>query len=143
MLLFAIGKPMAYHGKFAVKRTAKSTLANYGKLSRAKHRGKKRSPASQKRTANNCIFTFPIVKATHCLPQYFSLLINKRKMAHLPIFAKKIGKTAINHGLTFLYPFGESGKNAVFCQKISLLAIDHFSVASVSWSSRPLALTAN
>ena len=31
VLHFAIGKPMAYHGKFTVKRTAKSTLANYGK----------------------------------------------------------------------------------------------------------------
>ena len=41
VLHFAIDKPMAHHGKFAVKRTVKSTLANYGKLSRAKHRGKK------------------------------------------------------------------------------------------------------
>ena len=72
VLHFAIGKPMAYHGKFAVKRTAKSALANYGKLSRAKHRGKKRSPASHKRMANNGIFTFHGVKASHGLPRYFS-----------------------------------------------------------------------
>ena len=79
VLHFAIGKPMAYHGKFAVKRTAKSTLANCGKLSRAKHRGKKRSPASHKRMANNGIFTFHGVKASHGLPRYFSLQINKKK----------------------------------------------------------------
>ena len=49
VLHFAIGKPMAYHGKFSKKRTAKSTLANYGKLSRAKYRDEKRSPASYKK----------------------------------------------------------------------------------------------
>ena len=92
VLHFAIGKPMAHHGKFAVKRTAKSTLANYSKLSHAKHRGKKRSPASHKRMANNGIFTFPSVKASHGLPRFFSLLINKRKMAQLPLFAKKLEK---------------------------------------------------
>ena len=70
VLHFAIGKRIVYHGKFAVKRTAKSTWANYGKLSRAKHRGKKRSPASHKRMANNGIFTFPGVKASHGLPRY-------------------------------------------------------------------------
>ena len=89
MLHFAIGKPMAYHGKFAVKRTAKSTLANYGKLSRAKHRGKKRSPARHKRMANNGIFTFPGVKASHGLPRYFNLQIDKK-----------------------------NGKSAAFCQKM-------------------------
>ena len=76
VLHFAIGKPLAHHGKFAAERTAKSTLANYVKLSRAKHRGKKRSPASHKRMANNGIFTFPSVKASHGLPRFFSLLIN-------------------------------------------------------------------
>ena len=40
VLHFAIGKPMAHHDKFAIKRMAKSTLANYGKLSHAKHCGK-------------------------------------------------------------------------------------------------------
>ena len=40
VLHFAIGKPMAHQGKFARKRMAKSALANYGKLSRPKHRGK-------------------------------------------------------------------------------------------------------
>ena len=89
VLHFAIGKPVAYHGKFAIKRTAKSTLANYGKLSRAKHHGKKRSPASHKRMANNGIFTFPSVKASHGLPRYFSLQINKK-----------------------------NGKSAAFCQKM-------------------------
>ena len=89
VLHFAIGKPMAYHGKFAVKRTAKSTLANYSKLSRAKHRGKKRSPASYKRMANNGIFTFHGVKASHGLPRYFSLQIKKKP-----------------------------GKSAAFCQKM-------------------------
>ena len=69
MLHFAIGKPMAYHGKFAVKRMVKSTLANYGKLSRAKHG-----------IANNGIFTFPGVKDSHGLPRYVSLQINKKKM---------------------------------------------------------------
>ena len=128
MLHFAIGKPMAHHGKFAVKRTAESTLANYGKLSRAKHRGKKRSPASHKRMANNGIFTFPSVKASHGLPRIFSLQINKRKMANLPLFAKNscfldIGKTAVNRGLTVLYPFQRKrqkmlffAKNAIVCQ---------------------------
>ena len=83
-------KPMAYYGKFAVKRTAKSTLANYGKLSRAKHRGKKRSPASHKRMANNGIFTFPGVKASHGLLRYFSLQINlKKKTTNLPLFARR------------------------------------------------------
>ena len=72
VLHFAIGKPMAHHGKFAVKRTAKATLANYGKLSRAKHRGKKQSPASHKRMANNGIFTFPSVKASHGLPRFLA-----------------------------------------------------------------------
>ena len=67
---------MAYNGKFAVKRMAKLTLANYGKLSHAKHHGRKWSPASHKRMANNGIFTFPGVKASHGLPQYFSLQIN-------------------------------------------------------------------
>ena len=89
VLHFAIGKPIAYHGKFAVKRTAKSTLANYGKLSRAKHRGKKRSPASHKRMPNNGIFTFHGVKASHSLPPYFSLQINKKKTANLLLFAKR------------------------------------------------------
>ena len=89
---FATGKPMVHHGKFAIKRMAKSTLANYSKLSHAKHRHKKRSPASHKRMANNGIFTFPSVKASHGLPQYFSFLINKRQMAHLPLFAKKLEK---------------------------------------------------
>ena len=79
---------MAHHGKFAVKRTAKSTLANYGKLSLAKHRGKKWSPASHKRMANNSIFTFPSVKASHGLPRFFSLQINKRKMANMLLFVK-------------------------------------------------------
>ena len=65
VLHFAIGKPVAHHGKFAVKRTAKSTLANCGKLSRAKHHSKKWSPASHKRMANNGIFAFPSVKASH------------------------------------------------------------------------------
>ena len=59
---------MAHHGKFAVKRMAKSTLESYGKLSHAKDHGKKWSPASQKRMANNGIFTFPSVKASHGLP---------------------------------------------------------------------------
>ena len=72
VLHFAIGKPMAHHGKFAVKRTAKATLANYSKLSRAKHRSKKRSPASHKRMANNGSFTFPSVKASHGLPRFLA-----------------------------------------------------------------------
>ena len=42
VLHFANGKPMAHRGLFATKRMAKSTLVNYGKLSTAKHRGKKR-----------------------------------------------------------------------------------------------------
>ena len=103
MLHFAIGKPMAHHGKFSVKRTARSTLANYGKLSRAKHRGKKRSPASHKRMANNGIFTFPGVKASHGLPRFFSSLIKKNGTS--ATFCQKIGKTTINCGLTVLYPF--------------------------------------
>ena len=90
VLHFAIGKPMAYHSKFAVKRTEKSTLANYGKLSRAKHRSKKRSPASHKRMANNNIFTFHGVKASYGLPRYFSLQINKKRKANLPLFAKRV-----------------------------------------------------
>ena len=89
VLHFAIGKPMAYHGKFAVKRTAKSTLANYGKLSRAKHRGRKRSPASHKRMANNGIFTFHGVKASHGLPRYFSLQVNKKNPGKSAAFAKR------------------------------------------------------
>ena len=72
VLHFAIGKPMAHHGKFAVQRTAKATLANYCKLYRAKHRGKKRSPASHKRMANNGIFTFPSMKASHGLPGFLT-----------------------------------------------------------------------
>ena len=72
VLHFAISKPMAHHGKFAIKRTAKATLANYGKVSRTKHRGKKRSPASHKRMANNGIFTFPGVKASHSLPRFLA-----------------------------------------------------------------------
>ena len=71
VLHFAIGKPMAHHGKFAIKRTAKSTLANYGKLSHAKHRSKKWSPRSHKRMANDGIFTFPSVKASHGLTRFF------------------------------------------------------------------------
>ena len=102
--------PMAHHSKFAAKGTAKSTLANYGKLSHAKHCGKKRSPASHKRMAKNSIFTFPSVKACHGLPRFSSLQINKSKMANLPLFAKNscfldIGKTAVNRGLTVLYLF--------------------------------------
>ena len=89
VLHFAIGKPMAYHDKFAAKRTAKSTLANYSKLSRTKHCGKKRSPASHKRMANNGIFTFHGVKASHGLLRYFSWQINKK-----------------------------NGKSAAFCQKM-------------------------
>ena len=54
-------------------------MENYGKLSLAKHRGKKWSPASHKRMANNGIFTFPGVKASHGLPRYFSLQINKKR----------------------------------------------------------------
>ena len=116
MLHFAIGKPMAHHGKFAVKRTAKSTLGNYGKLSRAKHRGKKRSPASHKRMANNNLFTSSSVKASHGLPRFFSLLINKRKMANLPLLPK-IGKTAVNSGLTVLYPFRRKRRKCCFLPK--------------------------
>ena len=127
MLQFTIGKPVAHHGKFAVKRTTKSTLANYGKLSRAKHRGKKRSAASHKRMANNCIFTFPSVKANHGLPRFFSLQISKRKMVNLPLFAKyscflDIGKTSVNRGLTVVYPFRRKQQKCwVFCQKHAIV----------------------
>ena len=126
MLHFAIGKPMAHHGKFAVKRTAKSTLANCGKLSRAKHRGKKRSPVSHKRMVNNGIFTFPGVKASHGLPRFYSLQINKRKIAYLPLFAKNscflgTGKTAVNCGLTVLYPFGRQRQNAGFLPRNTIV----------------------
>ena len=64
-------------------------MANYGKLSHANHRGKKRSPASHKRMANNGIFTFLGVKASHALPRYFSLQTNKKNPANLPLFAKR------------------------------------------------------
>ena len=56
------------------KRTAKSTMVNYGKLSRAKHRGKKHQPASHKRMAKNSIFTFRGVKA---VTVYCSFLVCK------------------------------------------------------------------
>ena len=88
--VFVIGVPMAYHGKFAVKRTAESTLANYGKLSHAKHRGKKRSPANYKRMANNCIFTFHGVKASHSLPRHFSLQINKKNPGKPAAFCQQM-----------------------------------------------------
>ena len=91
VLHFAIGKPMAYHCKFAVKRTAKSTLANYGKLSRAKHRGKKRSPASYKRMANNGIFNFHGVKSSYGLPRYFRLQINKKSSKSAAFCQKMLG----------------------------------------------------
>ena len=103
MLHFAIGKPMAHHSKFAVKRRAKATLANYGKVSRAKHRGKKRPPASHKRMANNGIFTF----SSESQPRFtavFSLLINKEKW-QICQFLPKNWKNAVNRGLTVLYPF--------------------------------------
>ena len=128
VLHFAIGKPVAHHGKFAVKRTAKSTLANYGKLSRAKHHGKKRSPASHKRMVNNGIFTFPGVKASHGLLRFFSLLINKRKMANLPLFAKN-WKNRSKQRLDSPLHFWQKAVKMLgffFGQKMPLFANDHF-----------------
>ena len=87
VLHFAIGKPMAHHGKFAVKRMAKSI----GKLWQTQLRKtpwQKRSPASHKRMSNDGIFSFPGVKASHGLPGFFIFQINKRKMANLPLFPK-------------------------------------------------------
>ena len=140
MLHFAIGKPMAHQSKFAVKRLAKSTLANYGKLSRAKHCGKKRSPASHKRMANNGIFTFPSVKASHGLPRLFSLQINKRKMANLPLFAKNWK----NHSKPRLEPFRrKQQKCCFFAKKCHCLPMTIFRLSVFPWSSRPLALTAS
>ena len=117
VLHFAIGKSMAHLGKFAVKRTTKSTLANYGKLSRAKHRGKKRSPTNNKKMANNGIFTFPGVKASHGSLRFFSSLMNKRKMTHLPLFAKN-WKNRSKPRLDSPLPFSEkAAKMLFFCQR--------------------------
>ena len=134
--------PMANQWRPTVN--SKSTLANYGKLSHAKQRGKKHSPASHKRMAKNSIFTFPSVKASHRLPRFPSLQINKRKMTNLLLFAKKLvfwmlencSKPRLNSPLPF---WKKAVKMMFFAKKYHFLPVGcgHFFLVLGPWPWQP------